>query len=250
MWAGVSAVGGAASAAATTAAAATGAGASSGGAAGTGGGALAGGGAGALKMLALGTLLGGTLTVGTAAVLLHVGPMHRGPLSSVSPRVNVAGAVAPLATEETRNRPSHGEGAGVETTLANIEMAPQLQADAVSSSVAAGPPEVAAVAPAAAAPSTRTLHAGHAKSPRRIEDSSSLSLEASLITEARSALAEGDAISALRKARTARTLPVRQLVPEELAVEAQALRALGRETEANAVDQSLRAQYPESALAR
>jgi hypothetical protein len=85
---------------------------------------------------------------------------------------------------------------------------------------------------------------------RKIEDSSSLSLEASLITEARAALVRGDALTALRKARAARSLPVRQLVPEELTVEALALRALGRESEASSVDQALRADYPESALAR
>jgi hypothetical protein len=83
-----------------------------------------------------------------------------------------------------------------------------------------------------------------------LDVTNSLSLEASLISEARAALVSGNALTALRKARTARALPVRQLVPEELTVEAQALRALGRDGEASSVDQALRAQYPESALAR
>jgi hypothetical protein len=250
MWAGVStAAGGAASAAATTAAAATGAGGSSGGAAGTGG-ALAGSGASALKMIALGTLLGGTLTVGTAAVLLHVGPTRTAP-QILGVKASVAGAATLVATEEGRKIQGSGGGLGVEATLSGVDATPQVQqADGVSGSSTAGASEIAPAAAPGAAPSGRNIHSGRARPPRRIEDSSSLSLEASLITEARSALAEGDAISALRKARAARALPVRQLVPEELAVEAQALRALGREAEANAVDQALRAQYPESALAR
>jgi hypothetical protein len=57
-------------------------------------------------------------------------------------------------------------------------------------------------------------------------------------------------MSALRRARAARSLPTRQLVPEELAVEAQALRALGRETEAVGLDKALRSQYPDSDLGR
>jgi hypothetical protein len=250
MWAGVSsAAGGAASVAATSAAASTSAGGSSSGSAAGSGGALVGGGAGALKMIALGTLLGGTLTVGTAAVLLHVGPARVGRASTVA-----AAARAPLATaatgaagDDARTGASHGEGPGSATTTLSSTAATTLQAQGDLAALSSSPAGAADTAPAA---SGRTTRGGHARPNRRIEDSSSLSLEASLITEARSALAEGDALAALRKARAARALPVRQLVPEELAVEAQALRALGRDVEANAVDQALRAQYPESALAR
>lgn len=60
----------------------------------------------------------------------------------------------------------------------------------------------------------------------------------------------GDAPSALRAIAAASALPSRQLVPEELAVEAQALRSLGRNAEAKSVAELLRARYPESALAR
>jgi hypothetical protein len=256
MWAGVSSAAGgaAASVAATSAAASTSAGGSSGSAAGTGG-ALVGGGAGALKMIVLGTLLGGTLTVGTAAVLLHVGPARVGPASAV------AAAKAPLATgatgaagDDTPTGASHGEGPGSATTILSSTAAttPLAQGDLAtpSSSLAGAPDTTLAASTGSASPAGRSTRGGHGRANHRIEDSSSLSLEASLITEARSALAEGDALAALRKARAARTLPVRQLVPEELAVEAQALRALGRDVEANAVDQALRAQYPESALAR
>jgi hypothetical protein len=45
-------------------------------------------------------------------------------------------------------------------------------------------------------------------------------------------------------------LPSRRLEPEGFAVEAQALRALGRDAEAEQVEATLRDRFPESALAR
>jgi hypothetical protein len=77
-----------------------------------------------------------------------------------------------------------------------------------------------------------------------------LAREASLVAEARGALGRADPRTALRAIRSARALPSRQLVPEELAVEEQALRALGQSDEANGIDVQLRLQYPEAALAR
>jgi hypothetical protein len=203
-------------------------------------------------MLALGTLLGGTLTVGTAAVLLRVGPARVGPVSAIAAaKAPHAGAAAGAATEAPKGSSTDQGPGSATTTLSSTESTTPLgQGDlAGPSSSSAGAPDTAPATGPVALPG-RGARGGHARLNRRIEDSSSLSIEASLITEARSALAEGDALAALRKARAARTLPVRQLVPEELAVEAQALRALGRDAEANGIDQALRAQYPESALAR
>jgi hypothetical protein len=78
----------------------------------------------------------------------------------------------------------------------------------------------------------------------------SLAREAAIIASARGLLARRDAISALQTIRTARSLPSRQLVPEEMAVEAQALRALGLEDEAAEVHSTLRARFPDSILER
>jgi hypothetical protein len=76
-----------------------------------------------------------------------------------------------------------------------------------------------------------------------------LAQEAFFVSQARTALTNGDPRRALQAIQAARALPSRQLVPEELTVEAQALRALGREDDANQTDAVLRARYPESALA-
>jgi hypothetical protein len=95
---------------------------------------------------------------------------------------------------------------------------------------------------------TGTLAPSHSSSSPH--PTGALAQEASLVAEARAALVRGDPRLALQAIQAARTLPSRQLVPEELTIEAQALRALGREDDANQADAVLRARYPESALAR
>ena len=81
-------------------------------------------------------------------------------------------------------------------------------------------------------------------------ESDTLAREASALAEARGALARHDALSALQIVRSLRALPGRQLVPEELAVEAQALRGLGLDEDANAVETRLRVRFPDSVLGR
>jgi len=77
-----------------------------------------------------------------------------------------------------------------------------------------------------------------------------LTREASLVAAARTALSGGNAEEALRLVRAARSMASPQLVPEELTVEAQALRSLGKADEARGVDATLHSQFPDSALAR
>jgi hypothetical protein len=79
---------------------------------------------------------------------------------------------------------------------------------------------------------------------------SSLAEEARLVSEARAALVKGDAERALALARSGASLSVRALEPEELALEARALRALGRYDEARAAELTLRRRFPDHALAR
>ncbi|WP_394833235.1 hypothetical protein LVJ94_42705 [Pendulispora rubella] len=73
--------------------------------------------------------------------------------------------------------------------------------------------------------------------------------EASLVSEARSALLRGDPQTALVSVQAARR-EGRNLEPEELSIEARALRALGRDPEAAQLDTTLRSRYPNHALAR
>ncbi|MGH7281885.1 MAG: hypothetical protein ACRELY_10205, partial [Polyangiaceae bacterium] len=71
-----------------------------------------------------------------------------------------------------------------------------------------------------------------------------LARELALFAEARRELLTGDATAALKSVRAARSLEARQLEPEEMSLEARALRQLGRDSEAQRVESQLRTMYP------
>jgi hypothetical protein len=193
----------------------------------------------ASKMLALGTLLGGAVTVGLAAILLRINPVPE------------TGATSPAATAVF---------AGSGTKIPGIP-AP-LSAPVLAQ--AAGPVEAPFLPSFAAAPDfvvswplqvplAPTLSAARAtpvrRSARLHPAADTLAREASLVARAHAALVGGDAHAALITVRAARALPSHALRPEELSIEAQALRALGRDDQAREVDATLKKQFPESALA-
>lgn len=80
--------------------------------------------------------------------------------------------------------------------------------------------------------------------------SSSLATEARLVTEARHALMSGAPERALALVRATKSLHGKSMEPEELGLEARALRALGRVDEAAATEFDLRRRFPDHALAR
>jgi hypothetical protein len=188
------------------------------------GAAAAGGGAaaGLAKMMAGGTLFGGAMTVGVAAALLYVG-------NAKGPNAHVARAAA--AAPDV------------------VWVAP-----AVTPPIASEAPAPAAALIATPPPPATTGHPLHTKiAPSPVANSSpygSLALEASLVAKAQAALVRGDGAAALRAINSTRSLPARQLEPEELAVRAQALRALGKKQQADAADAALKSNYPLSALVR
>jgi hypothetical protein len=188
------------------------------------------GGAGATKLLAIGGLFGGAVTVGLAAALLQIGA------PPVPPTVI---ASAPAIAARPGPRP------GFERPVVAPSKAPL----AVESNLGIGEKPSVAPEPVAQPAQTTPVVAPLHKHAKAINRDDSLAREAALVAEARSALSMGDPQSALRSIRVARSLPSKQLVPEELAVEEQALRALGRNDEANGINVMLRLQYPESALA-
>jgi hypothetical protein len=209
-------------------------------------GSAAAGTAGSAKMLVLGTLLGGSVTVGIGAVMLFIG---HGP---ARPATNVA-AHTPASEFASLARP-----ALTPVPVLNPEV---VQENALSSPQARGEhrahPAVtpahsqtraAAVESAATRKTAAASHAIAAVGP--VTDSDTLAREASSLAEARGALARHDAVLALQIVRGLRALPGRQLVPEELAVEAQALRGLGLDDDASAVEARLRVRFPDSVLGR
>jgi len=176
---------------------------------------------GAAKMLALGTLLGGTLSVGVATTVLYVGHSHK-----------AADAVLGVKAAAAADKVAREKGMGA--------------TEAAASTPTPTP------TPTSTATPTAIKHALATSTPKapHIAPVDGLAREASLVADARSALASGDPRSALQAIHDARALSSRQMAPEELAVEAHALRALGRQDEANEADSTLKAQFPESALVR
>ena len=178
-----------------------------------------GGGATATKVLTFGGLFGGTLAVGLAATLLKFGsapPPPQYPTTSPSPMAQVAPAPPPALLSPGLTAASHSQ-----------------RQDLAAISTSSAPP----------VPNRNRLA-------KPAASEGSLAREASLVAVAHGALGRGDPQAALRAIAAARALSSRQLVPEELAVQEQALRALGESDEANGIDVQLRLQYPESALAR
>lgn len=172
------------------------------------------------KLLAVGAALGAASTaLGVLlAVTLVLPEASRGPSrpAGTTAPATVAGG-AKLAQPDARKRdPADGAKAPVEMRLA-------------------------AEPPASARVDTADGSAGGA---------SDLAEEARLVTAARNALVAGDAARALALVQNTRKLSARALEPEELGLEARALRALGRADDAAATELVLRRRYPDHALAR
>jgi hypothetical protein len=209
------------------------------------GGAAAAGSAGAAKMLVLGTLLGGSVTIGVGVAMLFVGRFP-----APGPTLSVAA-------------PAPAEGAElIALSMPALTPAPAVNRAVVEASLNPMPGPAFVVAPPPAA-RLAGFEAGKRAAPAHASpllsavsavvdgtDSDSLAHEASSLAEARRALARRDALSALQIVRGLRALPARQLVPEELAVEAQALRGLGLDDEASKVETDLRVHFPDSVLGR
>jgi len=169
-------------------------------------------GAGAAKLLATGTLFGGMLTVGVAAAVLFL-----------------------------RATPGQAAGAAITSTTASVAM---------SATTSMATPATSDLARADTSSANPGLPAVPSLPARVRPDQDPLAREASLVADARAALARNAPQAALRIVRATRTIAPRQLIPEELSIQAQALRVLGRTQEAGAIEAVLRSRYPESAFAR
>jgi hypothetical protein len=220
----------------------------------------------ATKMLVAGTLLGGTAAVGLATALITLRPTP--PDRTTHAPSTVVASTATARAKPTGVPPIEGpapvELNGATThappvTPTPVAMLLSLPTPPSTETIATAHPALRRSAPPAvvtrrAPPASENGSAEVApRADRQAEASTrddALTREASLVAEARSALARGDAAGALRAVRAARGSPSPQLVPEEMAVEAQALRALGQADQAKGVAETLKSQYPDSALAR
>ncbi len=183
--------------------------------------------ASASKLLAIGALFGSAATVGLALAVLRVGP-------------------APVMSEATKwNTTASAARSDDSPRVMPVDLAAPLPAPLMLRMTT--PPFTPAASDLPAVPT-------HAPVPRasRITgtEEDPLMREASLVAEARGSLVRGDAEGALSRLRAAGRLGARELEPEAMSLQVRALRALGREAEAEEVDIRLRTRYPENALSR
>ncbi len=214
-------------------------------------------------------ILGGIVTIGLAVALLVARPPTPAAPAAVDESApnaldargkatSAGGGVADVASAESAaNRANAAPAAGASIPTAPVAPASVVRAAAdcagpaplASSSTA---PALVAAKPAAAAAATAAKVTARRAPVDDLAggDDNGLMHEAMLVAEARGALVRGDAEGALAGVRAAARLPKRSLEPEELSIEAQSLRALGRVAEAEAAESTLRERFPSHALAR
>ena len=174
------------------------------------------------KLLLAGALAGSVLTLGVGAMLLHSAPRERDRLVTVP---------------HAQPKPPH-------------EVASRATPASVSTSMEVDEPALdpGSAAPLVPTPGRRVVTA--AKPSFTSDERDVLMHEVALVGGARAELMKGDAASALALLDAAGHGTSHSLEPEELALRARALRALGRETEATRVEAKLRSRYPDSFLSR
>lgn len=179
--------------------------------------------AGAVKLVVAGVAVG---ALSTALGVVAVQSASDGPVVHVVPRV-------PHERVSVGADTGRASGARLATTEVRAKVSPA----EVSEKPELGAPK--AHAPVAADTAQESTNA-----------ESALAEEARLLTEARKALVRGEPAQALSLVEEVKRLPLRALQPEQMGIEARALRALGRTDDAAAVELRLRARFPEHALAR
>jgi hypothetical protein len=200
------------------------------------------GGAFGMKLLAIGMALGAVSTaIGVLLAVALVTPETTQTTKQAAAAVTPATAMpgAKLARPEPRKR----------ETVDDAKASAAAEADAKTRGDANAKTSADANAKTGADTSARTgaEARGRTGAPSGGGD---LAEEARLVTAARAALMAGDPARALSLVQTTRKLGSRSLEPEELGLEARALRALGRADDAAVTELVLRRRYPDHALAR
>ena len=176
----------------------------------------------ASSKLVLGIALGASLTVGIAVTVLALArtttpPRSFARVTAVEPRT----LERPVISEEVAPPP-------VLITGRVAQVQPQAQPQPT-------------VAPVELDQLTRT-------GTTTLSEHDRLAREARMVSEARGALHRGEPDTALRLVRAARNQKGARMVPEEMTVEAQALRAMGDEAGAARVDAELAGKFPEQSI--
>jgi hypothetical protein len=172
------------------------------------------------KLLVVGALLGSALTLGVTLAVVRVDPavmtLHR---SVPHETIEIARYAGGHSLEEAQPIP--------------------LVIDTLPSSASSAKEKALPVAKVTAS-----------RAPLHVASEDPLMREAALVSKARAALVRSDAEAALAALDAARRVGSRGLEPEELSLRTRALRALGREAEAQEIEGRLRSRYPDHFLSR
>ena len=221
-------------AAAIAAQAATSAGAATSSAAATGG-------AFGLKLVALGAALGAIATALAVALAVTLTTPNAAEATARSVAIATPATAAngaKLAQSEPRKRDSDDARGREASANANANASASAGANANAN------------AGAGAGANANANAGGATDGARGGGGAGDLAEEARLVTAARTALMAGDPARALTLVQNTRKLGTRFLEPEELGLEARALRALGRADDAAVTELLLRRRYPDHALAK
>ncbi len=221
-------------------------------AAAAGGGAAAGSVAafGSGKLLMFGALFGSAVTVGLAMALMHVGPMSP---EITEPRADMQLATPrPVRDPAAPAQPIRAGGPQDDLTVEQDDAPVATPVGNANAGANAAPKAAPAVVvnPAQGAAASKAKAATAKAARTAAEKDDLLERESLLVSEARGALVRGDARAALSAVHAAQALDSHALDPEELSLEARALRAMGSTDAADAVESRLRTRYPDHALAR
>jgi hypothetical protein len=192
------------------------------------------------KLLLAGAIAGSALTVGLGVFLMR-GPLHEH-----------AATLAPNHGVSARGVSPNARDLGAPITTAGAQPGSALPAT-VDIDDTPGPAAVATtvdtpVAQTVAPASSKGVHTRHVDTPREVPAGDLLMREAALVSNARTEVVAGRATSALELLDAAARSGSHSLEPEEMALRVRALRLLGRDGEADRVEETLKARYPGSYL--
>lgn len=199
-----------------------------------------------MKGAFIGALFGSAISIGVATFMLRAKTEPAAPPPPPTQIVVAAPQSGPAAANANavQNAQSSNGSTSIELPATNDTNAQSSGNSAGSSMSSHGDPNATDTSHASSSKASgRSAHAKRDSASTESPDEM-LAHEAALVGEARRELLTGDPAAALKSARAARSLEVRQMDPEEMGIEVKALRALGRDTEADRVESQLRTMYP------
>ena len=201
-----------------------------------------------MKGAFIGALFGSAISIGVATFMLRAKNEPAAP--PPAPAAQLAVVPSPNANVGANANANITQNTQASNATTSIELPATNDTNAQSTGNSAGSTASQNSQGATDSRSTVASKSSHASRAAKKEPLSSealddmLSRETALVADARRELLTGDPEGALKSVRAARSLEARQFEPEEMSLQARALRQLGRDAEAERVEAQLRTMYP------